>query len=118
MTGIIQGYPAAVWLFPVVEHSLPYPKQHALKLCLLEESDNPALLLPGSLNYTEFPASPLPPSKSVTKSYKVRKATCEHAAHAPVFKRRQNHTHSHRKLPTKFKIPKGKEAQGIYPRLC
>lgn len=60
----IQGNLAAVHLFSVVEHSPPYLKQHALKLHLPEESDNPALLLPDSLNYKELPASPLSPSKT------------------------------------------------------
>jgi len=54
VTGIFQGNLAAVHLFSVVEHCPPYLKQWALKLCLLEESDNPALLLPASLNYTDF----------------------------------------------------------------
>lgn len=109
MTGILPGNLAAARLFSVVECSPPYLKEHSLKLCLLEESDNPALLLPGCLNYSisNFPTVSF--KECVSKSYKVRKATCEHTAHTSAFKRRQNHTHSHRKLHRKIEIPKGKE---------
>lgn len=61
------------------------------------------------LNYSisNFPTVSF--KECVTKSYKVRKAMCEHTAHTSKFKRRQNHTHLHRKLHRKFKISKGKE---------
>lgn len=109
MTGLLQGNLSAARLFSVVEHS-SHLKQRALKLCLPEEPDNPALLLPGSQLHriSSFPTVSF--KDRVTESYEVRKATCEHAVHASAFRRRQNHTHSHRKLHTKFKIPKGKEA--------
>lgn len=109
MTGILQGNLAAGCLFSVVEHSPPYLKEHVLKLCLLEESNNPALLLPGCHNYSisNFPTVSF--KECVTTSCKVRKATCEHTAHTSAFKRRQNHSHSHRKLHRKSEIPKDKE---------